>query len=282
MKLNQIDLLSILVLNNNSNRFLYFDRKEYIIVYKEEKMNYKKQLVKFDVKYMINLSLIMFIVPFVVSLIINIMVFDTSQTITGKIYFDLLILISSIIMLLIMHEGIHALGFIIFGKLNAKDIGFGIIPKQGMIYCTAKKPMKAKEYMVALILPIIFTGIIPLIVSTVWGNYIWIFVFSIMVSGGAGDIIMFNQVRKLDKNQMILDHPKAPAYYLIYEEGNEPEDFLEVTEEMEKEIEEELKKNPFEGKENSKKNLALKLIKIIFFLFILFIILFIIGSLLIL
>lgn len=243
-------------------------------------MNYKKQLIKFDTAKIINLSLLMFLIPLIISSLLNILVFGSNKT-TGIWYVDFIIYVISGVMLIVLHELLHALGFIVFGKASTKEVKFGVAPKQGMVFCTCSKPMPAKAYLLALVIPVIVTGIIPLIIVTIVGNFFWIVLFSIMVSGGAGDLVMLNRVRKHNKEQLIMDHPKAPAYYLVYEQGKEPADFVEATEEMEKQIEEEMNTSPFEG-ENSKKSVGLKVLKILLFLSLSCIVLGIIGILLLL
>ena len=48
-----------------------------------------------------------------------------------------------------------------------------------------------------------------------------------MISGSAGDVMMFYQLARLKKVKLILDHPKAPAFYALYAEDDLPEDFVE-------------------------------------------------------
>ncbi|HHT83726.1 MAG: DUF3267 domain-containing protein [Christensenellales bacterium] len=243
-------------------------------------MEISKQLVKFDTVKIINFSLILFLVPLVLGLALNIFVFDAPKPATGVYYLDAVIIVFVCVALIFMHEGLHALGFMLFGKAKPKDIKFGLAPKQGMLYCACSKPMTASSYMGALILPVLVTGIIPFVIVTVLGNFMWVILFSVMISGGAGDFVMFDSVRKLKPSQLIMDHPKAPAYYLIYEKGREPKDFTEVTQEQEREIEEQMKVSPFSGK-NAKKSWAMKLFKVLLFLSLSVIALAIIGILLI-
>lgn len=239
-------------------------------------MNYKKQIVKFDTAKMINLSLVMFILPMIGGILLNILVFGGGKPVTGKLYIDTILVVILTVVFVIVHELIHAIGFIIFGKAKKGEVSFGILPKQGMVYCSCNKPMEAKNYLLALIFPIIITGIIPFIFVVIYANFIWVFMFAVLISGGAGDLIMFNEVRKRDAKQLIIDHPKAPAYYLVYESGKEPEDFVEATQEMEEEMAKEVTTSPFKGK-NSKKSLGYKIIKIIIFLGISFLVLLVIG-----
>jgi hypothetical protein len=205
------------------------------ITKKADKMNYKKQLKTFNLKTIMITSFVMFIVPFVVFAIIN-LALKNPLLLTGKVYLDVIISIVMLAGLLVCHELLHAFGAIVFGKLSLKDIKFGINLKQAMLYCHIKKPMRVNAYRVAILLPVIITGIIPLIISAIFGNLFLVTVFSFMVSGGAADIIMFFSLAQVDKNTLVEDHAKAPAYYLLYEQGCEPKDFVECTKEMEDEV----------------------------------------------
>ena len=68
---------------------------------------------------------------------------------------------------------------------------------------------------------------------------------------------------KLDKKQLILDHPTAPAYYIVYPEDQVPEDFREVTAEEEKELQNNM--NNTKGSSGGK-NKGLKIFAILVFL----------------
>ena len=90
--------------------------------------------------------------------------------------------------------------------------------------------------MISLLMPLIITGIIPIIIATILLDYKYILLFALMISGAAGDVVMIGKLLKFKKAKMILDHPKAPAFYLLYDENEIPEDFVEVTDAMEQEI----------------------------------------------
>lgn len=219
-------------------------------------MNYKKQLKSFNLNTIMTTSFLMFIVPFVVFAIIN-FALKRQLLLTDKVYLDVIISIVMLAALLVFHELIHALGAILFGKLSVKDIKFGANLKQAMLYCHMKKPMKVNAYRASILLPVIVTGIIPLIISAIFGNIFLVAVFSLMVSGGAADIIMFFSLAQIDKDTLVEDHPKAPAYYLLYKEGSEPKDFVECTKEMEEELIEIMQKKPVFNAKNTLKILLI-------------------------
>jgi len=203
---------------------------------------YVRQLERFNLRKIVNLSLTLFIIAFVLAVIISVKINENNGMIFDLSFKGLVIFIVGYIILMFLHEGIHAIGFIVFGKAKKEDVSFGVIIKQGMIYCTTKKPLLASAYKISVILPLIITGLIPLIVVIISGHFNYIFLFSLLVSGAAGDITMFNRIKRLNKNQLILDHPKAPAYYLMYEKGQEPAGFKEVTAKEEEELEKDLNK----------------------------------------
>ncbi len=214
-------------------------------------MEYKKELRKFSVDNISTLSLLLFALSFVVSTALNLLVLKRPLLLTDKVYFDIMILVAIYVVGLFVHEGLHALGAILFAGKRREDISFGANFKQMLLYCHVKTPMPNKSYRGLLLLPVIVTGFIPLVISVFFGNIFLTLAFSLLVSGGAGDIIMFRSLLKHDKDTMIIDHPQAPAYYLLYPEGGTPKDFHEVTEEEEKALLEEMKTPPKTSKSNT-------------------------------
>lgn len=213
-------------------------------------MEYKKQLVRFKVNKIAELSVILFVASFVIAAALNVLAVRRPLLLTGKVYFDIMIMVAVYLVGLVCHEGLHALSAIVFAGKKKEDIAFGANFKQMMLYCHVKSPIKNWQYQVLLLVPIIVTGIIPLIISVLFGNIFLVVAFSLLVSGGAGDIIMFSSLTKHDKNQLILDHAEAPAYYLVYKNEEVPDTFVEVTEAQEEELRKEMK-DPNAGSRNN-------------------------------
>jgi len=240
-------------------------------------MEYKKQLFKFDMARINNLSLYTFLVAFLLGMLINFLIAKNPLLITSKVYFDIILIIAIFIVGLALHEGIHALSAVVFGKIGFKSVKFGVNITQGMLYCHITKPIKVGAYRIMLLLPALITGLIPLIISAFLGNIFLVMVFSMLLCGGAGDFVMFMGMSKLKSDTLVIDHPKAPAFYAIYESDKTPEDFQEVTAEQEEELLQEMKKSPFTTKDGQKKNGMLKTFAILIFLALAVLIVFIIG-----
>lgn len=238
-------------------------------------MGYKKQLHRFDTSKINNLALYIFLLSFLCAMAINFFAVKAPLLITTKVYLDIILVVAIFIVGLICHEGLHALSAIIFGKCSVKQIKFGINIKQGMLYCHIDKPIHAKSYKIMLIIPVIVTGF-ALIIVTLFGNIFLIVVFCMLLCGGAGDIIMLLRLQKLDKETLILDHPTAPAFYTLYEEGKQPNNFNEVTAEQEEQLIKDMNTNP-KSIYNGKKNVLLINLAILLFLSLAVLVVFVIG-----
>lgn len=240
-------------------------------------MDYKKQLYRFDTTKVNNLALYIFLISFLISMLLNFLVAKRPLLITNKVYLDIIMIIAIFIVGLAMHEGIHAVSAMIFGKCSIKDIKFGVNFVQGMLYCHIEKPITAKIYKLMLLLPAIITGLIPLIIVTFLGNIFLVIVFCMLLCGASADIIMFMSLNKLDNSTLIMDHPLAPAFYALYESDKLPDGFVEATTDEEEKLLKDMKTSPMATKDGKKKNGMLKTLSILIFLSLAVLIIFIIG-----
>ncbi|MBM7097701.1 DUF3267 domain-containing protein [Bacillus sp. H-16] len=64
-------------------------------------------------------------------------------------------------MLIVVHEFLHAAGYVYIGKASWRDVKFGIIWKQFMPYAHCRVPLRINHYRMAVFLPVIL-GVVPL------------------------------------------------------------------------------------------------------------------------
>jgi Putative zincin peptidase len=107
-----------------------------------------------------------------------------------------------ILVLLPIHEGIHA---IVFKLLGAKKVGFGWTPKTLMVYAYSQKfVMTLKENAIVAIMPFLLISIALL--SAIWAipNYKILFISSMILHtyGCLGDFILINYYLKNRDRQM--------------------------------------------------------------------------------
>lgn len=193
----------------------------------------KKELVTINLKKVNITAMVLFIIPFVLIMSLKLTIFKDIAYGVG--FWDYLIIAISYPVLLLCHECIHALAFLMSGAQKG-SVRFGVIPKKMMLYCTTNKPLSVNQYKLSLLLPIIITGVIPSIIAMILLNWKYSLLFTSMISCGAGDLLMFLQLCKRKKVKMIEDHPNAPAFYALYDETDLPLDFKEVTIEDEEKL----------------------------------------------
>ncbi|WP_338470809.1 DUF3267 domain-containing protein [Niallia sp. XMNu-256] len=109
----------------------------------------------------------------------------------------------------IIHEALHGFGFIVFGKAKITEVKFGFILKHITPYAHCKVPIKVKAYRIALLLPVILTGIIPLILALAIGNGLLLAISVFLMAGGIGDWIIFRKIKPYSGNALLEDHPNA-------------------------------------------------------------------------
>lgn len=222
---------------------------------------YKKQLKVYNIKLINNIAVVIFFAAFIIGVVINFVATDSPYLATGKVWGDMLLSVGLIAVGVFVHEGIHALAALIFGKTGGENVVFGIKPKEGLLFCHCKAPITINAYRIMLISPFIITAVIPYIVTIFCGGLMLIAVFSMLLSGAAGDLVMFFGLAKIKdgKNRLVLDHPDTVGYYLLYKEEEFPEGVSEMTEEEEKAYVEN-SKNPVA--ERTRKGMMLKILGI--------------------
>lgn len=128
---------------------------------------------------------------------------------------DILIGLIVLFVLGILHELLHAIGFLIFGKVNWSDIAFGVKWKSLTPYGYCKIPVKAIVYIIALILPTIILGVIPLTISLlIKAKYLYL-IGTLMIVGGFGDMIVVWMIRDVPKERMLIDHPRKLGCLMV-------------------------------------------------------------------
>ena len=128
---------------------------------------------------------------------------------------DYLLGFLAFVILIVVHEATHAIGWIIFAGVRPKDIRFGIAWQTLSPYAHSKVAMRAGSYRVGVILPLIVTGIVPTLIGTVT-NTGWLTVAgAILVSGAVGDLIVLWVIRKVPSKAMVIDHPQNAGCYVV-------------------------------------------------------------------
>ncbi|MFP7476875.1 DUF3267 domain-containing protein [Terribacillus saccharophilus] len=135
--------------------------------------------------------------------------------------FGLLLFLVLVVLGIILHELLHGIGFIVFGKAKPRQIKYGISWKDGAAYAHCMIPIKVSAYRVALLLPVILTGLIPLVISFIVGNGVLLTVSVILTAGGIGDWLIFRSLKIYKASQLVKDHPTKVGYYIYTDTADE-------------------------------------------------------------
>ena len=108
---------------------------------------------------------------------------------------------------LVIHEMIHGLGFILIGKAKLNEVKFGVIWKAVTPYAHCKVPLGINAYRISLLLPVIITGIIPLILGLAMESLLTVVVAAFLTTGGIGDWLIFRRLQPFPSHAFVSDHP---------------------------------------------------------------------------
>lgn len=156
------------------------------------------------------LSIICLVFPFV-------LIWDWQTFTKGflSIYLALPYFILAFVLGGFLHEILHALGFLIFGKLKISQVKIGIIWKFITPFAHCKIPLKASIYRIALLLPAIILGIIPSIIALIIGKS-WLLIYGTLFTVLAGgDFLILWIMRNVKSNELVEDHPQHCGCYIV-------------------------------------------------------------------
>mgnify|MGYP003495290764 CR=1 FL=1 len=131
-------------------------------------------------------------------------------------FLDVLYLSALYIVLIILHEAFHLIGFMIFGGVKFHELDYGVNLKLGVAYATTTKPLANHAMKKALLLPFWVTGLVPALFGFYFNSFLLVIVGALLIAGAIGDFIMYKELRKFPKDSLIKDDPKLPRLY-VYE-----------------------------------------------------------------
>lgn len=152
---------------------------------------------------------------FAVFLAVGTLVFFFSENLFRLKYhfIDILFAVVSVILLVVIHELFHYIGFLL-SKVKSQEIIFKFNLKKGYVCCHCKKSVPLSSYRFALILPFLMTGLLPYIISIIFLNLVYTFAASLSLSICSADLIIFFKSTKYNRKVLVADHPDEPGFYI--------------------------------------------------------------------
>ena len=120
------------------------------------------------------------------------------------------------LVLILLHELLHALTYLILTK-DYKSISFGIHWNSLSPYCHYSRTVRVWQYRVALLVPGLLTGLLPLIIALFSGNFPLVVLFLLMTLGATGDALILWMPRNEKSQTLVKDDPKNVGCIVLEE-----------------------------------------------------------------
>jgi len=120
------------------------------------------------------------------------------------------------VLLIILHELFHLIGFVLFGRVKIKELDYGLNLKLGVAYATTTKPLKNHVMRKALLLPFWTTGALPAVIGFAMDSYLIVMLGAFLIAGAIGDFYMYKELKKYPNDCLIKDDPELPRLYVYH------------------------------------------------------------------
>ncbi len=131
-------------------------------------------------------------------------------------WYDPFLFIGGYLLLIILHEVFHLIGFRIFGNVPWKDMTYGVDFKRGIAYASHPHVLSNRAMKAALLLPFWMTAFIPAVLGLIYDNGHLLLLAAFLTSGAAGDFAMYQQLRRFPNDFGVKDHPTEPRLFIFY------------------------------------------------------------------
>jgi hypothetical protein len=108
----------------------------------------------------------------------------------------------------LLHEIVHALSWLVFGRVSLKDIKFGADFKSISAYAHLKTPISLRSYRISVVLPGLIVGLIPALYAMFSGSFLFLLWGVIFTISAASDYLVLKLLTGLPGNIKVSDHPE--------------------------------------------------------------------------
>ncbi len=161
------------------------------------------------------------LVPSVLMVIVPMVVFAAVQGVGRTFGFNFFDFIVLAVLLILLHEGTHAVGWKIFGDMPWSALSFGIMWRALAPYVHAAQPMTMRAYRIGAALPLFTSGLAPWLLGTITGSGALAWAGAVMISGAIGDAFVLWVTRDLPDDALVFDHPSRVGC-IVVDEGSTP------------------------------------------------------------
>ena len=130
-------------------------------------------------------------------------------------WLGLFLFLAGYIILIVLHEASHLIGFVLFAKVPWRSLDYGINMQLGVAYATTNEAVQNKAMRKVLILPFWTTGVLPAIIAISINSPLLALLSAWLIAGAVGDFSMIRELRTVDDDAWIKDDPELPKLYIF-------------------------------------------------------------------
>jgi hypothetical protein len=131
------------------------------------------------------------------------------------------ILLPTIVFGILMHEGLHWLGYVGCAQLPRKTVRFGFKLRSFAAYVHADSPVRISAYRCLVALPGVILGVVPVFVGIGWESASITLYGFLMLVGASGDFAILWKIRHVPPESYVLDHPYRAGCWVLVERPEE-------------------------------------------------------------
>jgi Putative zincin peptidase len=120
---------------------------------------------------------------------------------------DLRLALPVLIVSVLLHEALHALGFLAFGHVPRSAVRVGFQRRTLTPYASCTVPVPARVYRLAALLPGVVLGGLPILAGWGLGSGASVLYGWAMVAIAGGDLAAIWAIRDVGPGVLVLDHP---------------------------------------------------------------------------
>ncbi|MEJ2012656.1 MAG: metalloprotease family protein [Anaerolineales bacterium] len=135
-----------------------------------------------------------------------------------SVFIFMLLLITGIV----LHEGLHAAGWLVFGKLPFSRVGFGFKLRTLTPYAHLQEPVQARTYRVGILLPLLVLGLPPYLLGIIFGRLAFMIYGLFFILAAGGDLLVLWLLRGLPADTWVEDHPTRAGCW-VYRQPQSPD-----------------------------------------------------------
>ena len=125
------------------------------------------------------------------------------------------VFLPALIIGIVVHEGLHGLGWSLFGKQPYSVIKYGFNVRTITPYAHCTVPLQMSAYRAGTALPGIVLGVIPALIGIVTGSGFFIMFAAFFLGAASGDFLCLWIMRSLSPETFIKDHPTRAGCIVI-------------------------------------------------------------------